>query len=83
MKRITPPKFRIGRFVLNEYELRALMLEVARGNNSEYIGKQVSNSGYFANITEDGTLDSRLPGLDMASYFALDHMVIKNKNRNF
>lgn len=83
MKRITAPKFRIGRYTLNEYELRSLMLEVARGNNPEYIGKKVNNSGYIAHITEEGTLDGRLPGLHVATEFALAHMEIKNKNRNF
>ena len=29
--RIKPPKFKVGRNVLNEYELRLLMVEVARG----------------------------------------------------
>lgn len=82
-KRITAPKFRIGRFVLNEYELRSLILEVAKGNNPEYIGKQVNNSGHTAYITENGTLDNRLPGLHIASEFAVAHMEIKNKNKNF
>jgi hypothetical protein len=29
--RIKPPKFRVGRYILNEYELRQLQLEVAQG----------------------------------------------------
>jgi hypothetical protein len=59
------------------------MLEIARGNNSEYIGKKVSNSGYTANITKDGTLDGRLPGLHIATEFSMAHMEIRIKNTNF
>lgn len=29
--RIKPPKYKLGRYSLNEYELRQLMLEVAKG----------------------------------------------------
>jgi hypothetical protein len=30
--RIKTPKFKVGRYTLNEYELRQLQLEVAQGN---------------------------------------------------
>lgn len=83
MKRITAPKFRIGRYKLNEYELRNLMLDVAKGNKPEFIGKKVSEPGYYAHITEDGTLNGRLPGLHIATEFAIAHMTIKNLNKNF
>ena len=84
IKRIPHPKFRVGRFVLNEYELRCLILEVAQGDKPEFIGSVVRDeSGCSATITETGALSDRLPGLHIASEYALKHMAIKNKNREF
>ena len=37
--RIKAPKFKVGRFVLNEYELRQLQYEVAQGLKPQRIFK--------------------------------------------
>jgi hypothetical protein len=78
-KRIKVPKFKMGRYTLNEYELRNLMLEVAQGHKPEYIDRKVSEGDYVAYIQEDGSLNGRLPGLSVASHIAIDHMKIKNQ----
>jgi hypothetical protein len=83
MTRITAPKFRVGRYKLNEYELRSLLVDVANGTKPEYIGKKVTESGHVARFNTDGLLIGRLPGLHIATEFALKLMEIKNKNRNF
>ena len=81
--RINPPKFRIGKYILNEYELRSLMLEVAQGHSVGFIGSKVTQEGCIAYITADGSLNGRLPGLHIATDIAIKHMEIKNKNKNF
>ncbi len=54
-KRIKPPKFYIGRYALNEYELMQVMLEVAEGRREH--GLVVKNKrGAKTLIRPDGTL---------------------------
>ena len=82
--RIPAPKFRMGRYTLNEYELRYLMLQVAQGHKPGFIGTKIKDeSGNSVVITEDGTLSGRLPGLHINTEYAVAHMDIKNKNRKF
>ncbi len=53
--RIKPPKYKVGRYSLNEYELRQLMLEVAK--KEKPFGQTVKDQkGHCATIQEDGSL---------------------------
>lgn len=85
IKKINPPKFKIGRYRLNEYELRNLMLEVAEGNNTFFINAKVTDEyGNSAYIATNGALTGdRFPGLAIATEISMKHMQLKNKNRNF
>jgi hypothetical protein len=76
--RITPPKYRVGRYVLNEYELRALMLEVLKGEKPQGI-KVKDIKGDTAEITSNGTLTKVLFGLDTATKFTLESIRIKRR----
>lgn len=80
VKRIAPPKFKVGRYVLNEYELRNLMLEVCKGERDGGIRVKGVN-GEVAYINADGTLSARLSGLAINSRFTLDMLAI-NRKRN-
>lgn len=62
--RITAPKFKIGKFSLNEYELRQLMLEVAQGLQLPYITVKDSK-GVKALILCNGALSNNLFGMDI------------------
>ena len=76
---IKPPKFRIGRYVLNEYELRNLLLDICKGGKESFIGRTVTdNLGNKAKIEWYG-LDSRLPSLDIMTKMSLEYMSVKNK----
>lgn len=56
LKRIKPPKFKVGRYTLNEYELRQLMLDVALGEVD--CGIEIKDEkGNTAVITESGFLE--------------------------
>lgn len=70
IKRIKAPKFRVGRLVLNEYEVRALMLEVAEGKREP--GIEVHEvGGRSVTIGEHGFLSQSLDGLGLASGFTM------------
>ena len=60
--RIPQPKFRVGRYVLNELELVKLMLDVLQGDKPEGIKVKCLMSGQTARIQKDGRLDEDLPG---------------------
>ena len=77
--RIKAPKFRIGRNVLNEYELRCLMVEVAKGLKPS--GIKVKEGNIEATILESGRLSHNLPGLATASEFTLELIKIKSIQR--
>jgi hypothetical protein len=63
--RIKPPKFKVGRYVLNEYELRTLMTEVAEGKKPA--GIKVTEGRQTAEILSTGRLSHNLDGLSIAS----------------
>ena len=63
--RIKAPKFKIGRYVLNEYELRTLMTEVAEGKKTA--GYIVKEGNISATILSNGGLSNTLPGLQIAT----------------
>jgi hypothetical protein len=59
IKRIKAPKFRVGRYVLNEYEFRNLQLEVALGIKPAGI-KVTDSLGNKSTIIENGCLSHSL-----------------------
>ena len=82
-KRISVPKFKIGRFKLNEYELRQLLLDVTKGENLQFLNAKVVDcaSGDVAFVTSIG-LSDRLPGLHVCTNIAIEHMNVKNQVTN-
>lgn len=74
--RVKAPKFRVGRYVLNEYELRTLMLEVARGEKPANIKVKCSD-GNVSIIREDGILTDALTGLDIAGKLCIELLTTK------
>jgi hypothetical protein len=76
--RITPPKYKLGKYSLNEYELRKLMFEVA--NKEKPSGILIKDcKGNKAIIQEDGTLSFNLFGLDINSISTLGLIRIKKE----
>ncbi len=62
---INPPKFRIGKFVFNEYEIREILAKVSEGKidyNSIVIKDKNGNS---TGVTKFGNLEKVLPGLNV------------------
>jgi hypothetical protein len=76
--RIKPPKYKVCRYVLNEYELRTLMLEVARGEKAHGIEVKDQN-GHCVRILEDGTLSSNVFGTDINSMLTLGILRIRRE----
>ena len=68
--RIKIPRFKIGRFVLNEYEVRQIMSEVAEGKRKGNI-KFKDNEGNTITIENDGTCSQPPKGFEIASSFTL------------
>ena len=65
--KIKPPKFRIGRYVLNEYELRTLMADIAEGKMKGNIKVKEIGHNEIATIWDSGRLSHSLPGLKIAA----------------
>ena len=65
-KRIKAPKFRVGRYVLNEYELRELIAQVAEGTVDPQ-NITVKAEGMTATIDKDGSLSCNFQGLALTS----------------
>jgi len=77
--RIKPPKYKVGRYSLNEYELRQLMLEVAK--KEKHFGIIVTDKdGYKATIMEDGSLSCNLFGTDIMSRATLDMIRLRRED---
>jgi hypothetical protein len=86
--RIAAPKFKVGRYTLNEYELRQLMLEVCRGERPAGIKvtqiRVPLSNGYTtatAMIERNGRLSANLPGLAVATDISLDMWREERKNK--
>jgi hypothetical protein len=85
MKRITAPKFKVGRFVINEYEARSLQVQTALGNIAPYtitikeIDPKTRRVIGTAQMKEDGSLTRPLPGYAIASGFTIDLIRIKRE----
>lgn len=78
--RIKPPKFKIGRYVLNEYEMRQFMLEVAQGKRKH--GVKISNMyGESAIILPNGRLDLNIRGFSIATDISIEHFRLRVKKR--
>jgi hypothetical protein len=81
--RIKTPKFKVGRYTLNEYELRQLQLEVAQGLKPAGI-KVRSLNGQTVSITENGHMDRTFgdnSGYDVGSKISIEMWRI-NKNKD-
>ena len=68
--RIKPPKYKVGRYSLNEYELRCLMAEVSEGLKPSGIVVK-DKDGVTAVIEDSGRLSHTLHGLDISSMYTL------------
>ena len=72
-----------GKFILNEYELRCLLVELTEGKHQELIGKKVTeitNKPYTSSVIMNGYIqDGLLHGLKINTQFALKLMAFKNK----
>jgi len=68
--RIKPPKYKVGRYVLNEYEVRCMMAEVCLGKKNPGI-KITDSDGTTAEILPDGRLTNNLKGFDISSNFTI------------
>lgn len=83
---ITPPTFAVSCqtsgiwVVLNEYELRQLMVAVAKGDWPGYrFVVSDRDPGHYAVIEPDGRLSKPLPGLRLASDYTLELFRIKRE----
>ena len=80
-KTIRPPKFRIGRWSLNEYELRCLLVDISNGEMQFFVNSKIIDSfGDVAYITSNGTLSERLKGMEVNVEFAKQLVINKLKN---
>ena len=76
--RIKAPKYKVGRHSLNEYELRILMLEVAK--KEKPFGQSVKDQdGCVAIIKENGSLSCNLFGMDINSNTTIQLIKTRNK----
>jgi hypothetical protein len=80
LPKIKAPKFKVAsKFILNECELRCLLVEVGKGNVKSGISVVDMETKEKAYILESGALSDRLKGLSICSNFAIELMDIKNK----
>ena len=77
--RIKSPKFRVGRYILNEYELRQLLLEVCKGEKPSNFKIKDMQGNVFP-ILEDGTLSATPYGFDINSNITLEKIKFKRLN---
>ena len=77
--RIKSPKFRVGRYILNEYKLRQLLLEVCKGEKPSNL-KIKDMQGNVIPILEDGTLSATPYGFDINSNITLEKIKFKRLN---
>lgn len=68
---IKPPKFKVGRFVLNEYELREMIALIAEGELSCEGISIKDEKGNVASINESGVCSINLHGFGLATSFTL------------
>ena len=79
IKRIKAPKFRVGRYVLNEYEFRNLQLEVALGIKPAGI-KVTDSLGNKSTIIENGRLSHNLEAMAISCNISIELMKANRRN---
>lgn len=79
--RIKAPKYKVGRYTLNEYELRTLQYEVAQGLKPHGI-KVKDERGTIATIQPDGTMDCNVYGYDINSLCTIGILRIKREKKS-
>ena len=79
LPKIKAPKWKVAnRYILNEYELRCLQVEVGKGNIQSGILVVEMGTKEKAFILEDGSMSNRLgEGLHISAKFAIESMEIK------
>ena len=78
LPKIKAPKWKVAGFILNEYELRCLLVEVGKGNLKSGILVTEMGTKEKAFILEDGSMSNRLgEGLRIAAKFAIESTEIK------
>ena len=82
LPKIKPPKFKVAaKYILNEYELRCLMLEIAKGNIQSGISVLDMQSKQKGFIREDGAISTRLgDSLKMNGEFMKELLDISSRN---
>ena len=79
-KKIKAPKYKIGRYSLNEYELRQVQVDIAEGKLKDGIIVKDQN-GNKATINKDGTLSNKLHGIDICGLLTLRLLAIKREKK--
>lgn len=77
LPKVKAPTFKVHSCTLNEYELRQLQIDVAKKEIKGNIKVKCVMSGNTFNITEDGSLDGIIPGLQVADNMALELFMLK------
>lgn len=78
--RITAPMFKLGEELINEYELRNLQLEVAKGLKPFGIELEDSKGQKFF-IREDGLIDAEPFGMDICGMLAMDLLSYNSRKK--
>lgn len=80
LPKIKAPKFKVNGYILNEYELRCLQVEVAKGNLQSKISVIDMETKQKVYILENGILSDKLTSnaLGISSKYALELMNLKN-----
>lgn len=68
---IKPPKFRVGRYILNEYEVREIIARIAEGTLSPEGITIKDEKGTVVKVNSDGTTTDNLYGFGISSQFTL------------
>ena len=76
--RIPPPEFYIDDYTLNEYELRQLMVDIAKGLHQGNLSV-VDITGNEAIIDENGRLSGPLYGLDLNDKLAIELFIVNQR----
>ena len=86
--KVKPPKFRVKAFnskgkgtIINEYELRQLMLEVAKKERPAGM-TIVDEKGNSATIKENGNLSNTIAGMDIMSLATIGLIASNRRNQN-
>ena len=82
LPKIKAPKFKVAsKFILNEYELRGLLVEVGKGKVKSGISVVDMETKEKVFILDNGALSGRLKGLGICSKFAMELLEMKIKNK--